>query len=186
MMPNWFFWSFATFFWSNHFLIRCQTKVLLWRNHVSLGSKWKNPCSGFPSLMAADKPCPQLQPSLVSPTLMTLLCRGAWALAREKCKMGRAIHPFFSFRPIGSSASWYLFRRTRKSFSFKRHKKPFTQMVLVMLQGKLLHGNLMQSYENYTSLNVTVRDIEFIEDLKCVSSLQIPAQHYHFYFIYHF
>lgn len=59
-------------------------------------------------------------------------------------------------------------------------------MVLVMLQGKLLHGNLMQSYENYTSLNVTVRDIEFIDDLKCVSSLQIPAQHYHFYFIYHF
>ena len=37
-------------------------------------------------------------------------------------------------------------------------------MVLVMLQGKLLHGNLMQSYENYTSLNVTVRDIEFIEN----------------------
>ena len=37
-------------------------------------------------------------------------------------------------------------------------------MVLVMLQGKLLHGNLMQSYENYISLNVTVRDIEFIEN----------------------
>lgn len=35
-------------------------------------------------------------------------------------------------------------------------------MVLVMLQGKLLHGNLMQSYENYTSLRV--RDIEFIEN----------------------
>ena len=80
--------------------------------------------------------------------------------------MGRAIHPFFSFRPIGSSASWYLFRRTRKSFIFKRHKKPYTQIVLVMLQGKLLHGNLMQSYENYTSLNVTIRDIEFIENQK--------------------
>ena len=108
---------------------------------------------------------------------MTLLCRGALALAREKCKMGRAIHPFFSFRPIGSSASWYLFRRTRKSFSFKRHKKPYTQMVLVMLQGKLLHGNLMQSYENYTSLNVTVRDIEFIENqnacLRFISQLSI-------------
>jgi hypothetical protein len=60
-------------FWSNHFLIRCQTKVLLWRIHVSLGPNWKNPGSGVPSLMAADKPCPQLQPSLgVSGSLATI------------------------------------------------------------------------------------------------------------------
>ena len=45
--------------------IRCQTKVLLWRIHVSLGPKWKNPGSGVPSLMTADKPCPQLQLALI-------------------------------------------------------------------------------------------------------------------------
>ena len=63
-----FFYDFLiirNFFWSNHFLIRCQKNVLLWRIHVSLGPKWKNPGSGVPSLMTADKPCPQLQPFLL-------------------------------------------------------------------------------------------------------------------------
>jgi len=41
--------------------ILCQIDFLI---SVSLGPKWKNPASGVPSLMAADKPCPQLQPSL--------------------------------------------------------------------------------------------------------------------------
>ena len=53
-------------FWSNHFLIRCQTKVLLYWLQVSLRPDSKNLVSGVPSLMAADKPCPQLQPSLIS------------------------------------------------------------------------------------------------------------------------
>ena len=47
------------------FLIRCQTKVLLWWLQVSLKPDCENWGSGVPILMAADKPCPQLQPSLV-------------------------------------------------------------------------------------------------------------------------
>ena len=46
-------------------MIRCQTKVLLYWLQVSLRPDCKNLGSGVPSLMAADKPCPQLQPSLV-------------------------------------------------------------------------------------------------------------------------
>ena len=65
MMPNWFF-DHLQLFLVTLFFVRCQTKALLWRIHVSLGPKWKNQGSGLPSLMAADKPCHQLQPSLVA------------------------------------------------------------------------------------------------------------------------
>ena len=43
----------CNFFWSNHFWIRCQIKVFLYWIHVSLGPKWKNLGSGFPSLVAS-------------------------------------------------------------------------------------------------------------------------------------
>ena len=46
-------------------MIRCQTKVLLYWLQVSLQPDCKNLGSGVPILMAADKPCPQLQPSLI-------------------------------------------------------------------------------------------------------------------------
>ena len=49
-------------------MIRCQTKVLLYWLQVSLRPDCKNLGSGVPSLRAADKPCPQLQPSLVVAT----------------------------------------------------------------------------------------------------------------------
>ena len=42
-------------FWSNHFLIRCQTKVLLQWLQVSLKPDCKNWGSVVPILMAADK-----------------------------------------------------------------------------------------------------------------------------------
>ena len=42
----------CNFFWSSHFLIRCQTKVLLYWIHISLGSKWKNLGSGVLILVA--------------------------------------------------------------------------------------------------------------------------------------
>ena len=48
-----------------NFLIRCHTKVLLYWLQVKLQPDCKNLGSGLPSLMAADKPCPQLQPSLL-------------------------------------------------------------------------------------------------------------------------
>ena len=35
-----------------------------------IAPKWKNPDSGVPSLMAADKPCLQLQPSLGGPPIL--------------------------------------------------------------------------------------------------------------------
>ena len=62
-----FFWCQIDFqiicnlFWHNHFLIRCHRKGLLYRLQVSLGPDLG---SGVPILMAADKPCPLLQPSL--------------------------------------------------------------------------------------------------------------------------
>ena len=62
---KWFF-DHLQLFCYNDFLIRCQKNVLLWRIHVSLGPKWKNPGSGVPSLIAVDKPFPRLQPSLGS------------------------------------------------------------------------------------------------------------------------
>ncbi len=43
----------CNFFWFNHFLIRCQTKVLLYWIHVSLGPKWKNLGSGVPILVGS-------------------------------------------------------------------------------------------------------------------------------------
>ena len=51
-------------FLSNHFWIRCLKKVLLYWLQVSLKPDCKNLGSGVPILMAADKPRPQLQPSL--------------------------------------------------------------------------------------------------------------------------
>ena len=47
-------------------MIRCQTKVLLYWLQVSVQPDCKNLGSGVPSLMAADKPFPQLQPSLLT------------------------------------------------------------------------------------------------------------------------
>ena len=59
------FWVICNFFCSNHFVIRCQIKVLLYQLQFSLKPDCKNLGSGVPSLMAADKPCLLLQPSLV-------------------------------------------------------------------------------------------------------------------------
>ena len=58
MMPNWFLDHLQLFL----------AKVFIYWIHFSLGLKWKNPGSWVPSLMAADKPCPKLQPSLVLST----------------------------------------------------------------------------------------------------------------------
>ena len=58
------FYIICNLFWSHYFLIRCQTNVLLYWLQVSLQPDCKNLDSGFPILMAADKPCPLLQPSL--------------------------------------------------------------------------------------------------------------------------
>jgi hypothetical protein len=82
MMPNWFF-DHLQLFLVQQFLIRCQTKVLLWRIHICLVPKWKNPGSGVPSLMAADKPCLQLQHSLLkTPFLYCLMTNPKWSINR--------------------------------------------------------------------------------------------------------
>jgi len=54
----------CNFFCFSQFLIKCHTKVLFWRIHASLGPKWKNPGTGVISLMAADKPCPQVSSTM--------------------------------------------------------------------------------------------------------------------------
>ena len=43
----------CNFFCSNHFLIRCQTKILLQRIHVCLKPKWKNQGSRVPNLFVS-------------------------------------------------------------------------------------------------------------------------------------
>ena len=50
----------------NHFLIRCQTNLLLYWLQVSFRQDCKKLACEVPSLMAADKPCPLLQPSLIT------------------------------------------------------------------------------------------------------------------------
>ena len=93
----------CNFFWSNHFLIMYQTKILLWRIHVSLGPTWKNPSFGVPSLlMAAGKPCPQLQTSLkITAWLGWPWGRSGFALQAVKCgwkSIKSNYHIFFHFR----------------------------------------------------------------------------------------
>ena len=68
------FYVICNLFCSNHFLIRCQRKVLLHWLQFSLKPDCKNLGSGFPSLIAADKPCLLLEGSWQAmPSITTFL-----------------------------------------------------------------------------------------------------------------
>ena len=82
------FWSFATFFWFYHFLIRCQTKVLLYWIHVSLGPKWKNLGSGVPILVGstASHPTYYNLPYYAGGNIF-----GIFQLLNSRCKKGNKV-----------------------------------------------------------------------------------------------
>ena len=64
MVPNWFLDHLQPFLVKS-FLDQVPNKGFPLVLQVSLQPNCKNLDSGVPSLMAADKPCPQLQPSLI-------------------------------------------------------------------------------------------------------------------------
>ena len=75
-------------------MIRCQTKVLLYWLQVSLRPDCKNFGSGVPSLMAADKPCPQLQPSLLLEQFFFTVGQNNFGKQNTVCKNKKIISIF--------------------------------------------------------------------------------------------
>ena len=88
MVPNWFLDHSQPFLY-DHFLIRSHAKVFLYWLQVSLQPDCKNLGSGVPILMAADKPCPHLQPSL--PWGESVASRLWWFIAGEAEETGVAL-----------------------------------------------------------------------------------------------
>ena len=70
MVPNWFLDHLQPFL-VKPFFDQVSNKGIAFWLQVILQPDCKNSGSGVPSLMAADKPCPQLQPTLIDVALFT-------------------------------------------------------------------------------------------------------------------
>ena len=94
-------------------MIRWQTKVLLYWLQVSLQPDCKNLGSGVPSLKAAGKPCPLLQPSLVK----------GLSLMRPKGKISM-LCMVFCFKTLECWKEWNFKINCIKTLQIKKSMKP--------------------------------------------------------------